>query len=465
MSTDPRSDQGAELDPEALIAPRRRYDLPGIIALAVVAVTAGLILSRNATREATERADAPPRPDCVRFPGACDASLDPEPPPGFAARASTLAFAEARWAETLASGRRTGAIPDKALTALRDGLGASAAALRDARALMQAAATRADSFAAGSALEVAYEHRLALLAQGMRAFEDVPSPVSSAGEQTVNEGARVAPGAPVRVRLQSGSVRIIGWTHDSVHVTGRLAPGERWVTVAGAGDTVSLRAEGLPRGLAAPSDIEIRVPQRSPLVIRAAAASLVVRELDAALDVATAAGNLLVEAVRAPVRAETMQGTLSVIGPLPQLEAATVSGALLVSVPYDTTQVGEEQVARLRPGVDTPFGPVSLRSVSGRITFNAPAVARGGVHTVRGDTRVFAGPLPGGTVQVTSHAGLTTVVWPVDAQPAAVLDASSLRGGVTGAPADASPAAMIDGGVGRLVVRAVRGDVTVKQEP
>lgn len=489
VSTDPRPDGRPDLLPDDPTAPRRRYDLPGVIALAIVAVTAGLILSRNATREAAERAEAPPRPDCVRFPGACDATVAAEPPPGFAARAGELAFAETRWNETLATGRRTGAIPDKALTALRDGLGTTAAALRDARALLQAAATRADSFAAGGALEVAYEHRLALLAQGMRAFEDVPSPVSSAGEQTVDEGVGIAPGAPVRVRLQSGSVRIIGWSHDSVHVTGRLAPGERWVTVAGAAatDTTVLRAEGLPRGLAAPSEIEIRVPQGSPLVVRAAAASLVVRDLDAPLDVATAAGNLLVESVRAPVRAETMQGTLSVIGPLPALEAATVSGALLVSVPYDTTLVGEERVIRRRVGVETPFGPVSLRSVSGRVTFSAPRVVRGGVHTVRGDARVLAGPLPGGTLQVTSHAGLTTIVWPVAAGdvepgaaasgaaaagaaparagPSAVLDVASLRGGVTGLPTDASGVPGPESGVGRLVVRAVRGDVSVVHEP
>jgi hypothetical protein len=459
VSTDPRSD----LRPEDLTAPRRRYDLPAVIALAVVAVTAGLILSRNATREAAERADAPPRADCVRFPGACDPTVPDEPALGFATQASLLAFEEARWAEALAAGRRTGAIPDKALTALREGLGTTAAALRDARALMHAAKVGTDTVAAGEALDAAYANRLALLAQARRAFEDVPSPVSSAGEQTVDEGAPVAAGAPVRIRLQSGSVRIIGWTHDSVHVTGRLAPGERWVTVAGTGaaDSTLLRAEGLPRGLAAPSELEIHVPQGSPLVVRAAAASLVVRDLQAPLDVATAAGNLLVEAVRAPVRAETMQGTLSVIGPVPQLEAATVSGALLVSVPYDTTQVGDESVVRRRAGVREPFGPVTLRSVSGRITFSAPAIERGAVHSVRGDARVLAGPLPGGTVQVTSHAGVTTVVWPPSPDGTApFLDVTSVRGGVTGLPSDASSAA-----TGVLVVRAVRGDVSVVREP
>jgi hypothetical protein len=444
---------------EDFTAPRRRFDLPAVIALAVVALAAGLILSRNATRSAAERAEAPPRPDCVRFPGACDETVPDEPPPGLATRAAEVAFAEARWREAFAAGRRTGVIPDKALTALREALGTTESAVRDARALVHASTTKADSFATGGALEIAYDNRLALLTRATRLLEDAPSPVSGYGQPRIDEGTAVPAGAVVSVRLQSGSVRVIGWTHDSVHVTGRLAPGETWVTertATSAGDTVRVRAEGLPRGLSAPSELEIHMPRRSRLVLRAAAASLVVRDLDAELDLATAAGNLLVESVQGPVRAETMQGTLTVVGPLPRLEASTSSGALLASVPYDTTMVGEEPVATRRPGITVPFGEVILRSVSGRITFDAPAVGRALVSNVRGDVRFAAAPLPGNTLTVTSHAGLTTVAWP-DAV-GALLDVSSYKGGVR-VPARG------DSLRGRVVVRSVRGDLAFEALP
>ena len=451
MSTDPRPD----LRPDDLIAPRRRFDLPAVVALAVVALAAGLIMSRNATRGAAERAERPPRPDCVRFPGACDASVPSEPPPGFATRAAELAFAESRWQTAFAESRRSGAIPDKALTALREALGTTDAALRDARALVHASVTKEDSLVAGEALDDAYDNRMALLGRASRLLEDVPSPVSGAGQPTVNEGAPVPAGATVRVRLQSGSVRVIGWAADSVHVSGRLAPGETWRTVPGT-DTVFVRAEGVPRGLAAPSELEIRVPRAASVVIRAAAASLVVRALDGPLDVATAAGNLLVEEVSGPVRAQTMQGTLAVVGPVPRLEAATASGALTVSVPLDTIMLGEERVVRRRAGVEGVFGPVTLRTVSGTLVFNAPAVERGLVHGVRGDLRLSAEPVPGGVLTATSHAGLTTVLWP-DSAPA-LLDAASIRGGVT-VPARGRTEA------GRLVVRSVRGDITFTSVP
>ncbi len=307
-------------------------------------------------------------------------------------------------------------------------------------------------------------------------------------QPTVNEGVRVPSGALVHVRLQSGSVRITGWAHDSVHVSGRLAPGESWTTRV-HGDTVRLRADDMPRGLSAPSELEIHVPMTSPLMVRAAAASLVVKELDAAVDVATAGGNLLVEAVRAPVRAETMQGTLTVIGPAPRVEASTANGELFVSVPYDTLADGAVVARRgVTPVATTSaFGTVVLRSVSGRITFDAPHADSAAVHTVRGDVRLRAMPSGNGTVHVTSHVGLVTVGWRDEADAAvnAVVDARTSHGGVrgrvpsraadTGAPADVDALSLVMrapdgvrfqhafGAGGVLTVRAVRSDIVFER--
>ncbi len=257
------------------------------------------------------------------------------------------------------------------------------------------------------------------------------TPNVAAAQKPVNASARVAPGSVIHLRLQSGSVRLSGWEHDSVHVSGMLAPGESWAMRAD-GDTMRLRAEGIPRGLAAPSELEIFVPRRSVLIVRAAAASLVVRDFDQTVDVATAAGNLLVEAVRGTVRAETMQGTLTVLGPIPRVEASTASGALLVSVPYDT--INDTVYARRRESAaapkEQPFGVVVLRSVSGRITFDAPEVDSAEIHNVRGDVRVVTSPSDSGRVYVTSHTGRVTVGWTLDTH--ALIDAITQRGGVRG---------------------------------
>jgi hypothetical protein len=190
-----------------------------------------------------------------------------------------------------------------------------------------------------------------------------------------------------------------------------------------------LRAEGIPRGLAAPSELEIFVPKTSALIVRAAAASLVISDFDVSVDVATAAGNLLVEAVRGPVRAETMQGTLTVLGPIPRVEASTASGALLVSVPYDT--INDVVFARRTTNSNqASFHSVILRSVSGRITFDSPLVDSARIHNVRGDVRVITSPSASGRVQVTSHAGRVIVGWTDSAR--ANVDALTQKGGMRG---------------------------------
>lgn len=444
---------------EDFTAPRRRFDLPAVIALAVVALAAGIIMSRNTSRSAAERAEAPPRPDCVRFPGACIEGLAVDAPTELVPLAEAVRVANDQWAVALERGRKLGVFPEKALADLRTALGTTSAAVLDAKALLHAADSAGvderTRFEAVQALRIAYEHRLALLVRATRQVEGASTPVSGYGQPAVDEGAAVPSGAVVYVRLQSGSVRVIGWDRDSVHVTGRLAPGETWVTEPGS-DTVVVRAEGMPRGLSAPSELDIQVPRGARVVVRAAAASLVVRGLDAEVDLSTAAGNLLVESVVGPIRAETMLGTLTVVGPVAKLTASTTSGALLVSAPYDTTMVGEAPVITRRASVTEPFGEVLLRSVSGRITFDAPAVTKASVHNIRGDTRLAAVPVAGGVIAATSHVGLTTVAWPASA--GALLDAGSMKGGVR-VPTRGDAVA------GRLAVRAVRGDVAFEGTP
>lgn len=272
-------------------------------------------------------------------------------------------------------------------------------------------------------------------------------------QKPVTASASVPRGSVVHLRLQSGSVQLTGWEHDSVHVSGMLAPGESWAMRAD-GDTMRLRAEGIPRGLAAPSELEIFVPRTSALIVRAAAASLVISDFDVSVDVATAAGNLLVESVRGPVRAETMQGTLTVLGPVPHVEASTASGALLVSVPYDTINA-VVFARRASSGAGAPFRTVVLRSVSGRITFDSPSVDSARIHNVRGEVRVITSPTSGGRVQVTSHVGRVIVGW-TDAMRANV-DALTQTGGMRGRVPTGSAQTAGEAEVTTLLRRASEG--------
>ena len=440
-----------------------------VLLLAVVSLSAGIWMASNTTREAAERAALPPRADCLRFPGACDQGVPTSPPPELQALAGAVDAADVAWRTTLERERRSGVFPDKGLTAMREALATTDAAVRDARALLQEAeaqgdgerARAGDRIAAGGLRGQACAARTRgaparggdmsirmvlhmVLHMGIRMRVPVRAlaallpalllaPKAARAQTPVDMGASAPRGSVVQVRLQSGSVRLTGWDRDSVHVSGLLAPGESWVNRL-VNDTVRMRAEGMPRGLAAPSELEIFVPRTSTLVVRAAAASLVVRDVDRDVDVATAAGNLLVEAVGGGVRAETMQGTLTIIGPNPRVQASTASGVMLVSVPYDTINgvVHQRRAVGAVAPPQAPFGTVVLRSVSGSITFDAPQVDSALVQNVRGDTRVNAEPSAGGSLRVESHVGLVTLGWRRETVPVVSLEARTQRGGLRG---------------------------------
>lgn len=146
-----------------------------MLVLAGLALAVGIVLSRNTTRSAAERAALPPRADCRLYPGACAEGVPSAPPGELAALHASVASADSLWRTTLARESRSGVFPDKGLTAMRDALVATESAIRDARALLHDAerTQHAESRAlALEALRSAYDNKLALLTRATRLLEE-----------------------------------------------------------------------------------------------------------------------------------------------------------------------------------------------------------------------------------------------------------------------------------------------------
>jgi hypothetical protein len=146
-----------------------------MLVLAAIALTVGIVLSRNTTRSAAERATLPPPADCRRFPGACAEGVPSAPPAELAALHAEVANADSAWRSTLARESRSGVFPDKGLTAMRDALVATESAVRDARALLHEAEQTQNADARTLALETlreAYENKYALLTRATRLLEE-----------------------------------------------------------------------------------------------------------------------------------------------------------------------------------------------------------------------------------------------------------------------------------------------------
>jgi hypothetical protein len=146
-----------------------------MLVLAVVALAAGIWMSRNTSRNAAARAELPPPADCRRFPGACAKDLPGAPPVEVVALHAEVATADSAWRATLERERRSGVFPDKGLTAMRDALVATESSILDARSLVHEAEQLGDADARTRALEsltVAYENKRELLLRARRLLEE-----------------------------------------------------------------------------------------------------------------------------------------------------------------------------------------------------------------------------------------------------------------------------------------------------
>lgn len=410
---------------------RRWYEsTPFIGVLAVAALAVGIVLSRSATQRSVAHANDPLPRDCQRFPGACAPGRSTLPPAELTPLAMAVEVAEAAWTLTEESERSAPIFPEKSRTALLGAVRDSRDAVLDALAMVagldtttpQRAGTLVpvDSLSAGilrrEVLRDAYLARQQLLSRATRMVtrrvERTPS--SPLFERSVDHGVSLRHSSdttlrPLAMQLRSGAIRIIGWAHDSLHVRGVIAPGERWEFVQDSdtlSDTLRVHVHDQPRGLAAATDMEIFVPFAASLTVRAANASMVLEQLGGTLDISTAGGNLLFENATGDVHAETTRGTLTVNGTMRTVQAMTATGDLTVR------------------GA-APVGNAELRSVSGRIQLEAPSVDSASAHTVSSAIDITVGAI-GTALRATSHLGNITVTAP-SASPSALLSAINDR--------------------------------------
>lgn len=388
--------------------------------LAVAALAVGIVLSRSATERSVAHANDPLPSDCQRFPGACAPGLSTLPPAELTPLAMAVEVAETAWTLTEEAERSAPIFPEKSRTALLGAVRDSRDAVLDALAMVagldtttpQRAGTLvpADSLSAGilrrELLRDAYLARQALLSRATlmvtRRVERTPS--SPLFERSVDHGVSLRHSTdttvrPLAMQLRSGAIRIIGWAHDSLHVRGVIAPGERWEFVQDSDslhdtrlDTLRVHVHDQPRGLAAATDMEIFVPFAASLTVRAANASMVLEQLAGTLDISTAGGNLLFDNASGDVHAETTRGTLTVNGAVRSVRAMTATGELTVRS-------------------TAPVGTAALRSVSGRIQLEAPAVDSASAHTVSSAIDMSVGAI-GTALRATSHLGNITVTAP-----------------------------------------------------
>ncbi len=193
--------------------------------------------------------------------------------------------------------------------------------------------------------------------------------------------------ASIRVYLEAGgSVRIVGWEHDSLQVSGTRSAG---VGRVGFGGEMSAAKVGYwpEEGSDADegtADIVVYVPATATVWVKLTTASVDVTGVTGGLDVYTIKGDVRVSGSPSDLSAESMGGRIDLSGTAPTVKAKTGSGPITFRGESDN---------------------VNLVTVSGSITVTGPRLKWGYFESVKGDI-VFQGEFAkGSSIEFKNHSG------------------------------------------------------------
>ena len=268
------------------------------------------------------------------------------------------------------------------------------------------------------------------------------APVALA-QQPVNKRVALAPDASIRVFNLVGSIHVTGWDKDSLAVTGTLSPGAGKLFYFGGGSRgVKLGVEA-PDGQEpdGPSNLEVFVPARSKVWIKAATAEIVVSSFTGSLDLYSVSGAIKVSGSPAQVYAESMDGNVEVSGNVAWVRAKTASGSLTI------TGGGED---------------VGATTVSGTMTVQGAHVVRGRFESVTGDIRFEGDVDRGASLTFESHSGVIELRLPPSVS--ADFDVNEFQGKIVNQLSKAVARPVRDRGGQELSFTAGEGgaDVTIR---
>lgn len=262
----------------------------------------------------------------------------------------------------------------------------------------------------------------------------------------------------LRVMGGFASLRIIGWDKDSVVITGSVPEDARFEGNFGgpkSGPVTGMKMYlELPEGASPTAKLEMRIPARARLWVKAGTAEIDVTGVTGGLDLNVIGGMVRVLGAPHELNVEGMDASVRVDGSPAWLRAKTATG--------DITLVGGS-------------ADLALTSVSGTISVGEAGgggqVERGRIETVTGPV-IFGGDLAhGGSLDVSTHSGAVTLRW--SRKNDADMDIATLTGTVantlTKRPAIAGREGrgqeiglVVGSGGARVYVRSFKGNIDLQ---
>ena len=227
-------------------------------------------------------------------------------------------------------------------------------------------------------------------ALGGRLEAQAPPPM-----QKVERRFAAAPDISVRIYGEFTSLRVVGWEHDSVAVTGVITKGTRFEAsvgnAVGPARGAKMFVEGAAEGNLGQGRLEMRVPVRARVWAKSGSADIEVTGVAGGVDVNIVGGSVRVSDHLRELNVESMDGDVRISGGADWLRVKTATGAI-----------------ELRGGSQD----AGLSSVSGTIRIDTGRYERARFETVTGDI-IYAGDVVrGSTLDFNTHSGLIELRFP-----------------------------------------------------
>ncbi|HEX2206008.1 MAG TPA: DUF4097 family beta strand repeat-containing protein [Longimicrobium sp.] len=248
----------------------------------------------------------------------------------------------------------------------------------------------------------------------------------AAAQGRIDERRATPATGTVQVHNLAGSVRVVGWDRNEVHVTGTLGRGAERVEVQNEGGRLVVRVVNPPsqrgnrrRVEVQGTDLEVRVPDRKRVDVHTVSAEVEVRRVEGEVEAHSVSGGVAVTGSPRAVRAQSRSGEVRVDARTGSVRASSVSGEVSVA----GTVGGRVEAQSVSGGVSVTAASqgVKVESVSGTVEVSS-AAGRAEVQTVSGDIAltgrrlegalrsvsgsvVLRGDVGRGGVEIESHSG------------------------------------------------------------
>ena len=214
--------------------------------------------------------------------------------------------------------------------------------------------------------------------------------------ESVNKSIDAAEDGHVDIYNAAGSIEVIGWSRNSVQVTGELGDDVEELVFERDGDDILIRVK-VPRshGRDIESDITVQVPARSSIDVSGVSADIEVDGVNGEQALSTVSGDVGAEGVSGDIEAASVSGDIDISGTGASVEisAATVSGDVMAS------------------GLS---GELQAESVSGDVIVDDGSFDRVQFETVNGDQSFTAGLNRGGRLSAESVNGSVEIMFTND---------------------------------------------------